>query len=386
MKKTRTLFLMAVPTLSVYLLLSLFHQASCAGGGNGGGLFGAPGESPLRGGGAIADAAKVQDAFQKVFDLNNHRVVYISTEQTVKLPPNPFFNDPFFKQFFGDQGPAQPRTQKRTGLGTGFILSSDGYICTNYHVIAGVDKIKVKVDAIVYDASVVGYDERTDIGLLKINPKEKLEPVYLGNSNTVKVGDWAIAIGNPFGLDRTFTVGVISAIGRRDLDLMGGSQTHIQTDASINPGNSGGPLLNIYGEVIGVNRMIYSQSGGNIGIGFAIPVNTAKVVLEQLKLHKKIKRGYIGVQIVPFTEDYAKELGLPNTEGALVGAVVDGGPAQKGGLLVGDIILSAGGMKTKDVSDLIGIVEKTPIGKALKIEVWRNKTRVNLFITIGERP
>jgi serine protease Do len=386
MKKKRILFLFVVPTLSAFILISMFQHASCTGNTDGGEVFGALGESPLRAGGKVTDAIKVQDAFQKVFDVNKHRVVWVSTEQTVKLPPNPFFEDPFFRQFFGNQGPKMPRTQKRTGLGTGFILSTDGFICTNYHVIAHVDKIKVKVDAIAYDARVIGYDERTDIALLKINPREKLEPVYLGDSNSVKVGDWAIAIGNPFGLDRTFTVGVISAVGRKDLDLMGGYQTYIQTDASINPGNSGGPLLNIYGEVIGVNRMIYSQSGGNIGIGFAIPINTTKVVLQQLKLHKKIKRGYIGVQIVPLTEDYAKELGLKNTEGALVGAVVNGSPAQKGGMLVGDVILSVGGKKIKTFSDLVGIVERTPMGKTLKIEVWRNKTKVNLFITIGERP
>ena len=328
----------------------------------------------------------MQDAFRKIFEINKHRVVYISTEQTVKMPRNPFFDDPFFREFFGNPQPGQPQTQKRTGLGTGFILSGDGYVCTNYHVVHGVDKVKVKVDSMTYDASIVGSDERTDLALLKISPKEKLEAVYLGDSNTVKVGDWAIAIGNPFGLDRTFTVGVVSAVGRRDLDLMGDSQSHIQTDASINPGNSGGPLLNIYGEVIGINRMIYSQTGGNIGIGFAIPINTAKSILEQLKTHKKIKRGYIGVQIVPLTEEYASQLGIKANEGALVGQVVDGGPAEKGGIKVGDVILQINDTAIKDFGDLVGIVEKTPIGKTLKIIVWRDKSKVNLFITVSERP
>ncbi len=347
--------------------------------------FGLQDKSPLRADSSVSDAVKAQEAFKKVYELNKNSVVFISTEQTVKMQQNPFLNDPFFRDFFGPEM-KQPKTQKRTGLGTGFIISDDGYICTNYHVVAGVEKVKVKVDKTSYDATVIGYDERTDLALIKINARDKLTPVYFGNSDTVNVGDWAIAIGNPFGLDRTFTVGIISAVARRDLDLMGGSQTQIQTDASINPGNSGGPLLNIFGEVIGVNRMIYSQTGGNIGIGFAIPINTAKNVLEQLKKHKKIKRGFIGVQIVPLTEEYAAELGMKDNSGALVGQVTDGGPADKGGVTQGDVILSVNGNAIKNFSDLINEVENTPIGKTLKIEVWRNKTKVALFITVGERP
>ena len=348
-------------------------------------LFGSLGQSPLRKGDLVADATKIQEAFKRVYEINKDSVVFISTEQTVKMPQNPFFNDPFFRDFFG-QNNRQPRTQKRTGLGTGFIISEDGYICTNYHVVAGVDKIEIKINLETYEGKVIGLDERTDLALLKIDSKDKLKPVYFGDSDTVNVGDWSIAIGNPFGLDKTFTVGVISSAARRDLDLMGDSQTHIQTDASINPGNSGGPLLNIYGEVIGVNRMIYSRTGGNIGIGFAIPINTAKNVLEQLKIHKKIKRGFIGVQIVPLTEEYASELGLKNNSGALVGQVTDGSPAAKGGILTGDVIMSVNGKEIKNFADLINEVENTPIGKTLKVEVWRNKAKIALFITVAERP
>lgn len=347
--------------------------------------FGSSGKSPLREGSTVSDALKVQDVFKKIYEINKNSVVFISTEQTVKMQQHPFLNDPFFRDFFGP-GMNQPKSQKRNGLGTGFIISEDGYICTNNHVIAGVDKIKVKVDKTSYDAVLVGSDERTDLALLKIDVKEKLVPVYFGDSDSIAVGDWAIAIGNPFGLDKTFTVGIISSAARRDVDLMGGSQTHIQTDASINPGNSGGPLLNIYGEVIGVNRMIYSQSGGNIGIGFAIPVNTAKNVLEQLKKHKKIKRGFIGVQIVPLTEEYAKELGLAENNGALVGQVTENGPADKGGIQTGDVILSVAGKEIKNFADLISEIENSGIGKTLKIEVWRNKSKIALFITVGERP
>jgi serine protease Do len=384
MKKSSVLVAVIIPLVSVFLVISLFQQTSCSGGA--GRLFGASGGSPLKSNNAVGDALGVQDAFRKVFELNKHRVVFISTEQTVRMQRNPFFDDPFFREFFGNQIPNRQQTQKRTGLGTGFILSEDGYICTNHHVVAGVDKVKVNIDSKVFDANVVGSDERTDIALLKIEPKEKLEPVFLGDSDTVRVGDWAIAIGNPFGLDRTFTVGVVSAVGRKDLDLVGDTQAHIQTDASINPGNSGGPLLNIYGEVIGINRMIYSQTGGNIGIGFAIPVNTAKAVLEQLKTHKKIKRGYLGVQIVPLTEEYARELGLNDNKGALVGQVVEDGPGVKGGVRVGDVILAVAGKPVKDFADLVEIVEKTPIGKPVQVDVWRNKGKMTLFVTVGERP
>ena len=217
-----------------------------------------------------------------------------------------------------------------------------------------------------------------------MNADEKLKPVYLGDSDKVAVGDWAIAIGNPFGLDRTFTVGVISATGRSDVDLMGGS--HIQTDASINPGNSGGPLINIYGEVIGINRMIYSQSGGYMGIGFAIPINTARSILDQLKEYKKIRRGFLGVSIVQLTEDYARDLGLKSTEGAFIGEVIDNSPAQRGGLKIGDIILKINDKDIKDFKDLLQIVSDTPIGKTLKVIVWRNGKEVTLFIKVAERP
>lgn len=383
--KNRRIVILGITVPVITLLISAFFISGvfCK---NSGSSFGSEGSSPLRSDSAVADAVKAQEVFRKIYEMNRNSVVFISTEQTVKVQRNPFFDDPFFREFFGPEMRQQPKTQKRTGLGTGFIISEDGYVCTNHHVVNGVDKVKVKVDSESYDATIIGSDERTDLALLKLNSKKKFTPVYLGDSDTVKVGDWAIAIGNPFGLDKTFTVGVVSAIARRDLDLMGDSQTHIQTDASINPGNSGGPLLNIYGEVVGINRMIYSQSGGNIGIGFAIPVNTAKSVLEQLKAHKKIKRGYIGVQIVPLTEEYAQEIGLKGTEGALVGGVAEDSPAAKGGIVPGDVILSVDDKDIKNFGDLLSMVENTATGKSLKIQVWRNKSKLNLYITVKERP
>ncbi len=351
--------------------------------------FGSDSQSPLKGSQESAKAWEIQKTFRKIGELYNDRVVFISTEQTVKVRSHPFFDDPFFNEFFGipqQQRRQGQRVQKRRGLGTGFIVSEDGFVCTNQHVVKDVDKVTIKLNGKTYNAKIIGSDERTDVALLKIDSRDKFKPVFFGNSDNVAVGDWAIAIGNPFGLDKTFTVGVVSATGRSDLDMMGGSQTHIQTDASINPGNSGGPLINIDGEVIGINRMIYSSSGGYMGIGFAIPVNQAKNILQQLKEHKKIKRGYIGVQIVPLTEEYARQIGLPKNEGALIGGIAQNGPAEKGGMTVGDVIVKADSTDIKDYRDLVQLVERTEIGKALRMEVWRNRAKVSLFITVSERP
>ncbi len=375
-------FIKKITALSLIVFVSIVAFNRCDFGNE---AFGQAGDSPLKGSAENAKAWEIQKVFRKIAELYNDRVVFISTEQTVKIQPHPFFDDPFFNQFFGMPYRGRPRTQKRRGLGSGFIISKDGYVCTNHHVIQNVDKVTVKVLDKVYDADVVGSDERTDLALLKIKSKDKFSPVFIGDSDKVSVGDWAIAIGNPFGLDKTFTVGVVSAVARKDVDMMGGSQSHIQTDASINPGNSGGPLINIDGEVIGINRMIYSNSGGYMGIGFAIPINQAKIVLEQLKRHKKVRRGFIGVQIVPFTEEYAKEIGLPKNEGALVGAVVPGSPADKGGIQVGDVIQKINNTTIKDFSDLLGEVEKASINSTLKILVWRDKSNVNLFVTVKER-
>lgn len=374
----RTLFI--IPVFLIILAAGINHF-SCSKDKNGA-LLGNSGESPIRKEMESAKAAEIQTAFRKIFNLYKDSVVYITTEQIVKIK-HPFFDDPILREFFGN-GRREPQTQKRTGLGTGFIISDDGYICTNHHVINGVDKVNITIKDKVYEAVVIGSDERTDIGLLKIDTKEKLNPVYFGDSDIVEVGDWAIAIGNPFGLDKTFTVGVVSAIGRRDVDFMGGS--HIQTDASINPGNSGGPLINIYGEVIGINRMIYSKSGGYMGIGFAIPMNTAKSVLVQLKKFQKVKRGYLGVSILPISEDDAKQIGLEKNEGAFIAEVIDKSPAALAGVRVGDVIVRINSTNIKDTKDLLSVVGETQAGETITITVWRNKQLITLKARIKERP
>ncbi|OHD63261.1 MAG: hypothetical protein A2176_11800 [Spirochaetes bacterium RBG_13_51_14] len=376
--KRKIAFVVLFAVLTMAFVLNQFSCFKCDDTS----LFGDIGQSPLRKEAESAQAVEIQDTFRKIFNLYKDRVVFITTEQVVRVQPHPFFDDPFLREFFGS-GPG-PRTERRRGLGSGFILSEDGYICTNHHVVAGVDTVTVGINEKNYKATIIGSDERTDIALLKIDNNQKLKPVFLGDSDRVNVGDWAVAIGNPFGLDRTFTVGVVSAIGRRDVDFMGGS--HIQTDASINPGNSGGPLINIYGEVIGINRMIYSQTGGYMGIGFAIPMNTARSILEQLKTHKKIKRGFIGVSIAQITEDYARELGLTTNEGAFIGEVIQGGPAERGGVRVGDVIMKINDRSIKTYLDLLKIVGETPVGQTLKLTVWRQRKLVNLFVRVGERP
>ncbi len=341
-------------------------------------------ESPLRQENRNSPVYELQNTFQKVYEQYKNSVVFISTEKTVQPRyRDPFMDDPFFREFFGKRG-VQPEAQKQKGLGTGFVITSDGYICTNHHVVSNMDSVTVRINNKDYKATLVGSDQLTDIALLKITATGKFTPVYFGNSDRVKIGDMVVAIGNPFGLDKTITTGIISATGRHVYNDTGVS--HIQTDASINPGNSGGPLINLDGEVIGMNRMIYSSTGGSLGIGFAIPINTVKETLGQLQKYGKVKRGYIGVQISPLTPEFAKELGLKKPEGALVGAVEKDGPADMAGVRVRDVILRVGGKAIQDYTDLVSFVGKMEIGKNLQVTVWREKAEVNLWVTVKERP
>ncbi len=339
--------------------------------------------SPLKKSGKSA-AHILQDTYHEVYNQYRDSVVFISTEKTVTMKGyNPFMDDPVFREFFGLKENA-PKTRKARGLGTGFIISSDGYICTNHHVVQNVDTVKVTVADKTYEASIVGSDAVTDIALLKIKGKGGFKPVYFGNSDNVKVGDFVLAIGNPFGLDKTYTSGIVSGTGRNMLDENGNS--HIQTDAAINQGNSGGPLINIDGEVIGVNRAIFSNSGGSIGIGFAIPVNSAKKTLIELKKYGKVKRGYIGVGMSPFTMDTAAKLGLKSNKGVLVGNVIQDGPAARGGVKEGDVILMIDDKAITDSRSLIQVINSKKIGATVTLKIWRNKSDQSLNVTIRERP
>lgn len=374
-----------LPAAGLVILFLVYHFACSRPGTSFSSIFGDAGESPLKESAKKTGAYELQESFRKIYDQYKDRVVFVTTEQLVRVQPFPFYDDPFLREFFGSGMEPAPQIKMRKGFGSGIILSEDGYICTNHHVVAGVDKVSVKIDDDGYSADIVGSDHMTDIALLKIKPRQKLKPVFFGDSDEVRVGDWAIAIGSPFGLDRTFTVGVVSAIGRNDVDLMGGS--YIQTDASINPGNSGGPLINIYGEVIGINRMIYSKSGGYMGIGFAIPINTAKSVLAQLKQHKMIKRGYIGISVALISDNYSKQLGLDDGEyGAFVGSIVSNSPADRAGMMMGDVITKINDKEVDNFKDLLNMIEKAPVGSTMKITALRNKVRMNFYVTVAERP
>ncbi|SNB47581.1 DegQ family serine endoprotease [Geobacter sp. DSM 9736] len=312
-------------------------------------------------------------------------VVNIGTSKTIKpqrpymrRSPNPF-GDPFedfFERFFGE---TPQRSYKERSLGSGFIISDEGYILTNYHVVSGADEIKVKLsDGREFKGEVKGLDEKLDLGLIKIETKgEHLPVAELGDSDKIRVGEWVMAIGNPFGLAQTVTAGIVSAVGR--VIGSGPYDDFIQTDASINPGNSGGPLFNMNGEVIGINTAIVA---GGQGIGFAIPVNMAKGTLNQLKEKGRVTRGWLGVVIQQITPELAQSFGIQENVGALVSEIVKDGPAEKAGLKAGDIILEFNGRKIKEMNDLPRIVASTPIGNKVPVKIVRNGKQEEIAVVI----
>ncbi len=325
------------------------------------------------------DILATQQAFTNVVKAVNPSVVNISTVSKKKLV-QPFFEfSPFFDDFFGG-GQMRPQYRREKSLGSGFIINSDGYIITNDHVVRDAESIQVKLsNEKVYNGKVVGNDPKTDIAVIKISADKPLQPAVLGDSSKLQVGQWAIAIGNPFGLDRTVTVGVISATGRSNM----GIETYedfIQTDASINPGNSGGPLLNVYGEVIGINTAIVAAGQG---IGFASPVNMAKQVVAQLIKKGRVTRGWLGVSIQPVTEEIARSFGLRSPQGALISDIMAGSPAEKSGLKQGDIITRFAGKEVKDPRQLQLMVADTPVGQKVEVEVFRDGKTLKILIALG---
>ena len=285
----------------------------------------------------------------------------------------------FFRRFFGERMP--PRRQR--GLGSGFIISPDGYVVTNNHVIEEADTVTVRLGRNEeYKAKVIGTDDKTDLALIKIDAPRPLPTVPLGNSTALQVGDWVLAIGNPFGLQETVTAGIVSAKAR--VIGAGPYDDFIQTDASINPGNSGGPLLNLKGEVVGINSAIFSQSGGNVGIGFAIPIDLAKTILTQLREKGQVTRGWLGVTIQTVTPELAKSFGLSEANGALVAEVAPDSPAAKAGIERGDIIRSFNGIPIADSQGLPTLVAQTPVGTQANMTVIRKGTEQTLAVTVGE--
>jgi serine protease Do len=337
-------------------------------------------------------AARGPDGFADLAEKLLPAVVNISSTQVShdraqrgpeipQFPPGSPFEE-FFRDFLDRNRPDAP-PRRVTSLGSGFIIDPSGYVVTNNHVIEDSDEVTVILqDNTNLKAKLVGKDTKTDVALLKVETDKPLPAVKWGNSDKTRVGDWIIAIGNPFGLGGTVTAGIISARAR---DINSGPyDDYLQTDASINRGNSGGPMFNLDGEVIGINTAIFSPSGGSIGIGFAIPSSLAQNVVDQLRQFGVTKRGWLGVRIQTVTDDIAENLGLPKAKGALVAGVTDGGPAEKGGIQAGDVILSFDGKEVPDMKRLPRIVAETPIDKEAPVEVWRKGKETRLRVKVGE--
>ncbi|HQP29694.1 MAG TPA: Do family serine endopeptidase [Deltaproteobacteria bacterium] len=310
--------------------------------------------------------------------------IEVTQREVVANPLAPMESDPFFRFFFGN--PRAPRKFKRElkGLGTGMIIDTNGHILTNNHVVAGATEIEVQLSSgRKYPAVLVGADPKTDLAVIKIEPKEKLPTVTFGNSDRMEVGEWVVAIGHPRGLDQTVTQGIISAKHRQGITDPSSYQDFLQTDAPINPGNSGGPLLNLSGQVIGVNAVIASESGGFEGIGFAIPSNIAVHVSNGLISKGKVDRGWVGVTVQDLTPEIAQSLGLDLPQGALIADVSKNGPAEKAGLKPGDVVLSLNGKDIRDGGALRNTVANTPIGTLIKLTIWRDKREQEITVMVG---
>lgn len=337
---------------------------------------------------ASALEGSVPGSFSDLAERVKPAVVNISTTKTFKgknrgntfgrSPFNDYFGDEFFNRFFGD---TPQRDFKQRSLGSGFIISTDGYIFTNNHVVENTDKILVKTsDGKEYDAKIIGSDSKTDIALIKIKPDNNLPTVEIGDSDALRVGEWVIAIGNPFGLEQTVTAGIVSAKGR--VIGAGTYDNFIQTDASINPGNSGGPLFNMQGKVIGINTAIVAQGQG---IGFAIPINMANSILADLKTKGKVTRGWLGISIQDVSDDLAKSMNYKNKHGVLVSEVIKDDPADKAGVKVGDIIMEINGKVLKDTHDLLLTTASLHVGEKASIKVWRDGKEMSFQAIVAER-
>ena len=330
-------------------------------------------------------------AYERVIHATAPGIVYIRTEQIVKAEQSPMFTDPSLRQFFGGGSQQIPQDQKQHALGTGVLFDPSGYIVTNNHVIAHASTVEVMLtDKRIFKAKVIGGDPDTDIAVVRINATG-LPTVPLGDSSSLHVGDTVMAFGNPFGLNFTVTRGSVSALGRSDFNIEA-VQDFIQTDAAINPGNSGGALVDVKGQIVGINTAILSGNqgpggeGGFIGIGFAIPINMAKRSMDALIKTGKVTRGYMGVTIGPVTEDLAQQFKVPDTSGALVQDVTPGGPAGEAGLKPGDVIRKFNGIPVNGSNELLAMVANTNPGTPVTLEVLRNGQPLTLKLTLEERP
>ncbi len=324
-------------------------------------------------------AASFSDAARKAMPA----VVNIFTSQEVKRPRHPFMDDPLFRYFFGDQLDAGP--QRREGLGSGVIVSEQGYILTNHHVVESVDQIEVALaDSRKMQARVVGTDPETDLAVLKVE-QQKLPSITFARADQLRVGDVVLAIGNPFGIGQTVTFGIVSGLGRSHLGITV-FENFIQTDAAINPGNSGGALVDASGNLVGINTAIYSQTGGSMGIGYAIPVSTARLVMEQIIQRGQVTRGWIGVGVQDITREIAESFKLPAAGGVLITQVERGGPADKAGVKLGDVLLTVNGKPVADTTAMLNAIASLQPGQQARLKVARNQAENEVSVTIGQRP
>ena len=329
---------------------------------------------------------KIGQATAEIVDAVRPAIVNISTTRTVKLQggSDQFLDDPFFRRFFGDRFQT-PKERKSLGLGSGVIVDADGYILTANHVIQGADEIKVTLsDKREFKGRIVGSDIMTDIGVVKIDAKD-LPSVKMGNSANLRVGETVLAIGSPYGLSQTVTMGIVSAVGRANVGIAD-YEDFIQTDAAINPGNSGGALVNVRGELVGINTAIFSTSGGYQGIGFAVPTSMAKAAMDSLISKGKVVRGWLGVSIQSLTPELAKQFELTDGKGVLVGDIVENSPADKGGLQRGDIIVEVRGKKIDDPNQIRNMVAGIEPGQEIEMKIIRENKPITKNLTVSELP
>ena len=336
-------------------------------------------EAPPTADGGTAPAHSYRDAARKA----SPSVVHIYTTQEIRAARNPLLEDPFFRHFFGERFDA--KRERTAGLGSGVIVSPNGYILTNYHVIEGADQIEVALnDGHTQRARVIGSDPESDLAVLRIQA-DKLPAITFGQAENLRVGDVVLAIGNPFGVGQTVTMGIVSALGRSHLGI-NTFENFIQTDAAINPGNSGGALIDEAGNLVGINTAIYSRTGGSQGIGFAIPVSSIRNIMEQIIQSGAVTRGWIGVESQEITQELADSFGLPDTNGALIAGVVRNSPADTAGIRPGDVLLAVGGEAVKDPQVMLELIAALKPGETERFRLRREQRILEIPVKIGKRP
>jgi serine protease DegQ len=378
MRRFWLLFAQAVTiALGVYMVVAALRPAWLAR---------APAQVTLGGPGSAAPVLqapglRAPDSYRDAAGRASPAVVNILTSKAMPRG-HPLLNDPFFKRFFGDKLPPQEQT---ASLGSGVIVSSEGYILTNDHVVEGADEIEVGLaDGRKSAATIVGTDPETDLAVIRIR-LDKLPVIVLGDIGAARVGDVVLAIGNPFGVGQTVTLGIISALGRNNLHI-NHFENFIQTDAAINFGNSGGALVDTRGNLLGINAAIYSQTGGSVGIGFAIPVSTAKTVLDAIVKHGQVVRGWIGIESQDITPELADSFGLPRDHGTIIAGVVRGGPADRAGMRPGDILVSIKGKNVATTNDMLNLIAALPPGEKAQMTVLRKNRETTVDVMVGRRP